>query len=108
MCTSNNGKQFLTAEEYAKARFNRHLEISGIGNPFYGKQHSEATKKLLSEKSSLNVGRPGTNNREVVCLNTNIKYNSIKEAAIAAKTSSAAICDCIKGRGGAMRAAGYY
>ena len=51
--------------------------ISGEKNPFYGKTHSEETKKLLSEK---NKGKKNIKSSKAVVIN-NQEFYSIKEAA---------------------------
>lgn len=49
---------------------------SGINNPFFGKQHSEETKKNMSEKRK---GKKPTNMRQVVI--DGIVYESLSEAS---------------------------
>ena len=49
---------------------------SGINNPFFGKQHSEETKKKLSESRK---GKKPTNMRQVII--DDIIYESLAEAS---------------------------
>lgn len=54
----------------------------GSNNRFYGKKHSEKTRKIISEK---NIGKKG---RLVININTGIFYETIKQAAFSINMNS--------------------
>lgn len=65
----------------------RHSErMKGEGNSFYGKYHSEYTKSLLRESSS----------KPIICVETNVIYDSILEASKQTGLLNTAICNCLK------------
>lgn len=106
MCNTRDGKSILSETEYAELRKQRSENMSGCNNSFYGKKHSEEIKRIIAQKSHINtLGRPGTNNRKIVCLNTNVEYSSIKAAAEEFNTTSSSIWDSLNNN---IRAAGYY
>ena len=49
----------------------------GENNPFYGKSHTKETKKKLSE---MNRGKIPVNRHKVMCIETGVIYNSVREA----------------------------
>lgn len=106
---SNNPKtgQIITEQDYALARKLKQKSMQGSNNSFYGKKHTEETKSILREKSHINgLGRPGTNNRSVICINTGIVYESATAAAKAINAVPSSILDCCRGK--TNRAKGYY
>lgn len=106
MCNTRDGQSILNADEYAELRQQRSANMTGANNPFYGKKHSEETKSILAQKSHLNgLGRLGTNNKKIICLNTNMEYSSIRAAAKEFGTTSSSIWDSLNKN---IRAAGYY
>ena len=50
----------------------------GEKNPMYGKKHTEKWKQMMSKKM---IGRAGTTNRKIKCIETNQIFQSIKDAA---------------------------
>ena len=99
----------VSAEDYALARRLKHETMVGKNNSFYGKKHSEETKKIISEKASAgNLGRPGTNNRPVICINTGVIYESASAADRAIGASQGSVLESCNGRRGVNRAKGYY
>lgn len=68
-------------EGFAKVVF---VGKKGVDNPMYGKHHSEEVKKRLSE---LKMGANNPRARQVICVETQIKYGSIREACRATGVS---------------------
>ena len=106
---SNNPKtgQVISAQDYALARELKQKAMQGSSNSFYGKKHTEETKAIISEKSRISgLGRPGTTNKAVICINTGIVYDTVLAAAKAIGASSSAVSGCCHGI--TNRAKGYY
>lgn len=68
----------------------RAKELRGEGNPFYGKKHTEETKqkireyrlgKKLSEETKLKIKENAPGKRAIQCIENEIIYPSIREAA---------------------------
>lgn len=85
-CNCGNNKA-LNAESCHKCR-----DRYSKNNPFYGKEHSEETKKLLSKK------RKGSynGNQEKIVVIEDIEYKSISESARILQVSPATILHRIK------------
>lgn len=97
MATAQNNKM-VTPEEYEQARILYINSMSGKNNSFYGKHHSEETRKLISIKTSkAQLGRQGTNTIKVICINTGTIFNSAKEAMQKLKVGRG-LYDCIRGQ----------
>lgn len=65
-------------------------ELQGVGNPFYGKKHTEEAKqkiresrlgKKLSEETKIKIKENAPSSKKVQCIETGIIYPSIREAA---------------------------
>jgi len=84
-------------------RYGKHLtdeEKENIRQFNLGKHHSKETKEKISKsnigkKKNFKNGNP--NNKKVICLNTNIVYNSIFEASNNTKVNNGHIVSCCKG-----------
>lgn len=97
----------ISAEDYALARKLKQESMQGENNSFYGKKHSEETKNIIREKSHINgLGRPGTNNRPTICINTGVVYESCSAAAKAISASHGSVSECCRGK--VDRVKGYY
>lgn len=108
---SNNPKtgQAISEQDYALARKLKQKAMQGSNNSFYGKHHTEETKAILHEKSHINgLGRPGTTNKAVICINTEIIYESATAAAKAINATNSAVLESCRGTRGVNRAKGYY
>ena len=79
----NKGKKL---PESTREKFR--LKFKGSGNPFYGRKHSQDTIEKMKESKG----------RKIICLETNKKYNSIKDASLDVNVTSTAICACCKGK----------
>lgn len=84
-----------------EARKNRSLAQKGkhIGsnNSFYGKHHSKKTREYLSKlKKGKYKGGDSWNSKRVICINTNMVFNSITEAAkyYNIKSSTSILLNC--------------
>lgn len=49
----------------------------GADNPMYGKHHSEEVKKRLSERK---MGTLNPRARQVICVETQVRYDSVRDA----------------------------
>ena len=107
---AHKGKQL--SEEHKQKISENHSDVKGENNPcygrtgenhpFYGKHHSEETKKKHSERMSGEnnpmYGRTGENNsnsKAVICITTGEKFGSVHEAE--RQTGVSHICDCCRG-----------
>lgn len=72
----------------------------GEKNPFYGRHHSTEAKAIFAERNRGNSYAP---RRKVVCVETNVVYNSISEAQRMTGTNN--ICVCCQGK---LKTAGGY
>ena len=72
---------------------------TGDLNPFYGKKHSEETRKRMSEHAKQRNLSYGNNPRarKVRCINTGEVFNSVKEAAERYGLSRTAVNNCCTG-----------
>lgn len=71
----------------------------GDKNHFYGKHHSNETKKLLSEYASKRIGTKSSHHKSVMCLETGIIYKTINDAGIAIGVKNPThIGSCCKGK----------
>lgn len=99
--------QTISQQDYALARRLKQEAMQGELNSFYGKRHSEETKAIIREKArERSLGRPGTNNRQVICINTGIIYDSATAAGKEIGATHTSILDCCYGK--TNRAKGYY
>lgn len=108
---SNNPKtgQTISEQDYTLARELKQKAMQGSNNSFYGKKHTEETKAIIREKSRINgLGRPGTTNKAVICINTGVTYESATSAAKDIGTTCSAILESCRGARGVNRAKGYY
>lgn len=65
------------------------------------------TKEQKKAKSLRQMGRPGTNNREVFCVEMNTKYSSIAEAHKITRVNKSSIVNCCKNQK-QLTAGGYH
>lgn len=84
----------------------------GEENPFFGKHHSEKTKRAVAESNKRRVWtdearrkvkekNSGANSvaaKQVVCVETGIIYPSLTDAANVADIRPTHVCDVLKGR----------
>lgn len=96
-------------QKISKARKGRFL---GENNPFYGKSHSDETKRKLSKihknkiipdeirekMSSSHLGHTPTNNRPVYCIDLDMMFYTIKDAENYINIDSSSIIRCCKGK----------
>lgn len=47
------------SEEHKKKLSENHVDMSGVNNPFYGRHHTEESKKKISDTKSLNSVKDG-------------------------------------------------
>lgn len=71
--------------------------MKGDKNHFYGKHHTDETKRKLSESK--------TNKKRLLCVETNILYPSMREAERQTGISRQNICSSLKTKG---TAGGYH
>ena len=63
-------------------------KYGGVNNPFYGKKHNEETIEIIKSKQKC---------KKVLCIETNVIYNSINEAAKETKLNRTLISRCCNG-----------
>ena len=74
------------------------IRLIGEDNPFYGKHHSENTKKKISNsKKGKNMGQYNITSIKVRCVETNVLYNSMGEAQRETGILSQNISKCCNG-----------
>lgn len=104
---STHDKHFLYYEEYQEMSEDELKPLrdaarprAGKRNPFYGKHHSQETKKLIGEKNKLIPKRFGKNNDKsipILCIDTNKIYYSTREAERETGVDHSSITKCCKG-----------
>jgi group I intron endonuclease len=70
-------------------------KIRGEKNWFYGKTHTEETKKKISESK---IGNKNPVAKKVICINTSDIFETIKEASLKYNLDSSSITKCCKGK----------
>ena len=80
----------------------------GSNNHFYGKHHTDETKKIMSEKKKgLYCGDKHPKARKVRCIDTGEIFNTIKDAEVKYKISHGKISCVCNGKYGRKTAGGY-
>lgn len=86
----NKGKE-LSEEHKTKLKLSR-IDIKGEKNPFYGKTHSEESKKKMSES------KRGQNGVKIKCLNTGDVFISAGEVGRILGVDPSSVIKCCKGK----------
>lgn len=98
-----------TKDKISQTKLSQHNHISmeqrqqmqklykGEGNPFFGKKHTEETRKKMSQNHANVKGGNNPNAKKVLCIETGIIYASAREAAEAVERSKSAITNCCSG-----------
>lgn len=99
---SNVVKDLWRNKEYRNKQVDRmigvnnpmyNIHLIGELNPMYGKKHTQETKQKIRESK---LGKPSSNSRRVLCVETNITYLSMQDAGKEYNTTTSAIkraCD---------------
>ena len=89
---ANKGKK-LSEEQKIKLKLSRmNIDIKGEKNPFYGKTHSEESKKKISES------KRGQNGIKIKCLNTGDVFISAGEVGRILGVDPSSVIKCCKGK----------
>ena len=82
-------------------------KIDGEKNPFYGKHHTEETRKKISEAcKGKNKGGKNGMSKKVINLDTKEVFNSVAEASESVGVCPGSITNCLTGRSKTCK--GYY
>ena len=90
-----NNLRWVTAKQNVNNPLNM-VHLIGENNPFYGKKHSEETKRKISDRLS---GKNNPKAHKVKNIDTNEIFNTVKEASIKYNVSFSAIVHAIKRKG---------
>ena len=89
---ANKGRE-LSEEHKIKIKLSRkNIDIKGEKNPFYGKTHSEESKRKMS------VSKRGQNGVKIKCLNTGDVFISAGEVGRELGVDSSSVIKCCKGK----------
>ena len=88
-------KNYKMSEEN-KNKMSKRLKLQylGEGNPFYGKKHTIETKRKMSQKRKGKLNANYGKGKPVICIETKIIYNNIREAQEKTNISSSNIGKC--------------
>lgn len=85
------------------------LSKMGEKNSFWGKHHTEETKQKMSKtRKGLHIGEKHPRAKRVLCVETGVIYNCIKDADIATGASRHHICQVCEHKHGRKTAGGYH
>lgn len=87
-------KKYWTDEQKKRQSEILKGRCNGKNNPMYGKHHS---KETLNKISNALIGNQNPRARAVRCIETNIKYNTAKEAKELTGINPTSICQCCRG-----------
>ena len=94
----------LPLEQQDQLRERARLQCTGKGNPMYGKHHSEETKEKISKALQ---NHPNTS-KKVLCVETNVIYNSTREAERVLGIGHSSIGQAARPNGNQKTAGGYH
>lgn len=96
----------ITHNDYVRKKISE--SVSGEKHPCYGKHLSEETKKKISEhtKGRTKALNAGNQPKKILCIETNLIYNSVADAAKAINKNHSAIS--LAARGNKNSAYGYH
>ena len=84
------------SEESKQKMSKNHANVSSENNPMYGKKHSTATRKKMSQNRHDKTGADSCFAKKVRCINTGEVFGCMKDAAqYAGLTSHSAISMCV-------------
>ena len=101
MKSHNHLRQELTQDEYEEVKVAISETMKGEGHPFYGKHHTDETRKKISEALE---GRQFSEehkqklSKKITCITTGETFDSQTEAAIHYNVVRKNISECCKGK----------
>ena len=106
------GNNIIHSEETRKKISEHHADFSGEKHPMWGKHHSKETKELIRQKAlgrkasnetkeKISKATKGSNNpraKQVQCIETELIFNTVKEASQFYNVDNSSICKVCNGK----------